>query len=324
MNILPDFRTLRPATLAEAVTALSAEGAQALGGGTDLLPNLRRGLGQPSTLVDLTAIGNLAGISVLADGSLRIGAGTTLEAIAEDGSIRAAWPVIAQAAELVAGPSHRAAATLGGNLCQDTRCVFYNQSEWWRSGNGYCLKYEGDKCHVVVKSDRCYATYHGDVAPALMVLDATAEIVGPGGKRQIPLAGLFNEDGGNRLTLDKGEVLAAVLVPPLGEAKASYVKVRIRDAIDFPLAGIAVALKRDGDTITSLKLAITGTNSAPLMVATEAVAGGTWDATSAETLVQAVRKTSNVLKTTVAGVKYRRRVLLAVARKAVDDLWTGA
>lgn len=324
MNILPDFRTLRPATLAEAVTALSAEGAQALGGGTDLLPNLRRGLGQPSTLVDLTAIGNLAGISVLADGSLRIGAGTTLEAIAEDGSIRAAWPVIAQAAELVAGPSHRAAATLGGNLCQDTRCVFYNQSEWWRSGNGYCLKYEGDKCHVVVKSDRCYATYHGDVAPALMVLDATAEIVGPGGKRQIPLAGLFNEDGGNRLTLGKGEVLAAVLVPPLGEAKASYVKVRIRDAIDFPLAGIAVALKRDGDTIASLKLAITGTNSAPLMVATEAVVGGTWDATSAETLVQAVRKTSNVLKTTVAGVKYRRRVLLAVARKAVDDLWTGA
>jgi 4-hydroxybenzoyl-CoA reductase subunit beta len=324
MNILPDFRTLRPATLAEAVTALALEGAQALGGGTDLLPNLRRGLGQPATLVDLTAIGSLAGISVLSDGSLRMGAGTPLEAIAANASIRASWPVIAKAAGLVAGPTHRAAATLGGNLCQDTRCVFYNQSEWWRSGNGYCLKYKGDKCHVVVKSDRCYATYHGDVAPALMVLDGHAEIAGPNGKRMLPLARLFREDGSDRLSLEKGEVLAAVVVLPAGGWKADYVKVRIRDAIDFPLAGIAVALKRDGDRIAGLKLAITGTNSAPLMVPTDDLAGAGWNACTAQTLVQAVRKTSNVLLTTVAAVKYRRRMLLAVTRKVVDDLWTGA
>lgn len=323
MNILPDFRTLRPATLAEAVAALSADGAQALAGGTDLLPNLRRGLGQPGTLVDLTAVGNLGGITVLADGSLRIGAGTTLEAIAEDAAIRASWPAIAQAAELVAGPTHRAAATLGGNLCQDTRCVFYNQSEWWRSGNGFCLKYEGDKCHVVVKSDRCYATYHGDVAPALMVLGAGAEIVGPKGKRMLKLAELFAENGGAHLTLEKGEVLAAVTVPAAAGWVARYAKVRVRDAIDFPLAGVAVALKRDGDTIAGLRIAITGTNSAPLLVPTEALAGGGWTAETAEALVQAVRKTSNVLKTTVTGVKYRRRVLLAVTRKLVDDLWTG-
>ncbi|MDO8606440.1 MAG: 4-hydroxybenzoyl-CoA reductase subunit beta [Phaeospirillum sp.] len=323
MNILPDFRTLRPATLAEAVTALASEGAQAIGGGTDLLPNLRRGLGQPEVLVDLTSIGNLSGISVAADGTLRIGAGATLEAVVEDAGIRAGWPAIAQAAELVAGPTHRSAATLGGNLCQDTRCVFYNQSEWWRSGNGYCLKYEGDKCHVVVKSDRCYATYHGDVAPALMVLNAEAEIVGPAGKRMLPLAGLFREDGSKHLALDKGEVLAAVVVPPAKGWSVAYVKVRIRDAIDFPLAGIAVALKRDGDAITGLRVAITGTNSAPLMVGTEALVGGGWTDATAEVLTQAVRKTSNVLKTTVAGVKYRRRVLLAVSRRLVDDLWNG-
>ncbi|CAA7626279.1 4-hydroxybenzoyl-CoA reductase subunit beta [Magnetospirillum sp. SS-4] len=323
MNILPDFRTLRPATLAEAVSALAADGAQALAGGTDLLPNLRRGLGQPGTLVDLTAIGNLGGIAVLADGSLRIGAGATLEAIAEDAAIRASWPAIAQAAELVAGPTHRAAATLGGNLCQDTRCVFYNQSEWWRSGNGFCLKYEGDKCHVVVKSDRCYATYHGDVAPALMVLDASAEIVGPKGKRTLKLAALFKESGADHLALDKGEVLAGVTVPAATGWVAGYVKVRVRDAIDFPLAGVAVALKRDGDAIAGLRVAITGTNSAPLLAPTEAVVGGGWGPETAETLLQAVRKTSNVLKTTVTGVKYRRRVLLAVTRKLVDDLWTG-
>lgn len=324
MNLLPSFRTLRPVTLAEAVSALSAKGAQALGGGTDLLPNLRRGLGQPTTLVDLTAIGNLAGISVLPDGTLRMGAGTTLEAIAEHASIGAAWPAIAKAAGLVAGPTHRAAATLGGNLCQDTRCVFYNQSEWWRSGNDYCLKYKGDKCHVVVKSDRCYATYHGDVAPALMVLDAQVEIVGPKGQRLLAVSQLFNEDGSNRLTLGQGEVLAAVVVPPAAGWRADYVKVRIRDAIDFPLAGIAVALRRDGDKLVGLKLAITGTNSAPLLVTTDAIVGTTWNAATAETLVQAVRKTSNVLLTTVTAVKYRRRVLLAMTRKVVDELWTGA
>lgn len=324
MNLLPSFSTLRPGTLAEAVSALAMEGAQALGGGTDLLPNLRRGLGEPSTLVDLSAVGELAGVALLSDGSLRIGAGTSLEAIAEHAAIRAGWPVVASAAALVAGPTHRVAATLGGNLCQDTRCVFYNQSEWWRSGNGYCLKHKGDKCHVVVKSDRCYATYHGDVAPALMVLDAEVEIQGPAGQRRLPLRQLFQEDGAKRLTLAPGEILTALRVPPAGGWRADYVKVRIRDAIDFPLVGIAVALKREGDRIAGLRLAITGTNSAPLMVPTDALVGASWNEAAAETLVQSVRKTSNVLLTTVAVVKYRRRVLLAMTRKTVNELWSQA
>ena len=322
MNILPDFRTLRPGTLAEAVAAL-ARGGEPLAGGTDLLPNLRRGLGKPDALVDLTAIAGFGAISVNADGTLRLGAGVTLEVLAEDERVKASWPVIAQAALLVAGPSHRAAATLGGNLCQDTRCVFYNQSEWWRSGNGYCLKYEGDKCHVVVKSDRCYATYHGDVAPALMVLGATVEIAGPKGVRTQALSSFFKENGGGHLRLDLGEVVAAILVPPASGWVSAYAKARIRDAIDFPLAGVAVALKRDGDVIAGLRVAITGTNSAPLLVPTDELWGRPWTAETAEILVQAVRKTSNVLKTTVAGVKYRRRVLLAVARQQVDALWTG-
>lgn len=323
MNILTDFRTQRPATLADAVAALAAEGAVPIAAGTDLLPNLRRGLGQPTALVDLTGIEGLDTIAILADGSLRIGAGATLEAIAGHDALRAAWPALAQAAEAVAGPTHRAAATLGGNLCQDTRCIFYNQSEWWRSGNGYCLKYKGDKCHVIVKSDRCYATYHGDVAPALMVLDARVEIVGPAGRRTPAVAELFRESGAEHLALDQGELLAAVELPPANGWKAAYAKARIRDAIDFPLAGVAVALRRDGDRIAGLKVAITGSNSAPLSVPTDTLVGGNWDAAAADTLAQLVRKTSNVLKTTVTGVGYRRRVLLAMARRTVDELWQG-
>jgi 4-hydroxybenzoyl-CoA reductase subunit beta len=324
MNALHDLRTLRPATVDEAVRALAEEGAQALAGGTDLLPNLRRGLGTPRALVDLTAVPALDAIAVQADGSLRLGAAATLAALAGDAAVLAGWPALATAAGLVAGPTHREAATLGGNLCQDTRCVFYNQSDWWRAGNGYCLKYRGDKCHVVVKSDRCYATYHGDVAPALIALDAVAEIVGPGGARALPLAALFVEDGARRLTLEPGEWLASVVVPPAAGWRADYVKARVRDAVDFPLAGAAVALRREGDRLVGLRVAITGTNSAPLVVPTDGVVGGAWDAEAAKALAKAVQGTSNVLATTVASVKYRRRMLQALVRRLVDDLWNRA
>jgi len=233
----------------------------------------------------------------------------------------AGWPVLAKAAGLVAGPTHREAATLGGNLCQDTRCVFYNQSDWWRAGNGYCLKYRGDKCHVVVKSDRCYATYHGDVAPALIALGASADIVGPGGARTLPVASLFVEDGARRLTLAPGEWLAAVVVPPAAGWRADYAKARVREAVDFPLAGAAVALRRDGDRLAGLRVAITGTNSAPLVVPTDGVVGRPWDAEAAKSLAKAVQATSNVLATTVASVKYRRRMAQALVRRLADELW---
>lgn len=323
MNLMPDLKTVRPATLAQACTALTEAGAQAVAGGTDLLPNLRRGLLEPTALVDLTALPGFADISAAAGGGFRIGAGTTLEAIAENAAILAAYPALAQAALGVAGPTHRAAATLGGNLCQDTRCVFYNQSEWWREGNGYCLKLKGDKCHVVVKSDRCYATYHGDVAPALMVLGATAEIQGPIGARSLPLAQLFVESGAKHLTLNPGEIVAAIVLPPAGSVRSAYEKARVRDAVDFPLAGVAVALRQDGACIADLKVAVTGTNSAPVMVSVEGLIGKAWNADSATALMEAVRKTSLVLKTTVMGAKYRRRVAQGLARRLLDGLWKG-
>ena len=324
MNALHDLRTLRPASIEEATRALAEPGAQPLAGGTDLLPNLRRGLGTPRALVDLTAIAALDAITVQADGSLRVGAATTLAALARQVAVRTGWPALATAAGLVAGPTHREAATLGGNLCQDTRCVFYNQSEWWRAGNGYCLKLRGDKCHVVVKSDRCYATYHGDVAPALIALDASVEIAGPGGTRTLPVAALFVEDGARRLTLAPGEWLTAIVVPAMNDWRADYAKARVRDAVDFPLAGVAVALRREGDRLAGLRVAITGTNSAPRVVPTEGVTGRAWDTEAAATLAKAVQATANVLSTTVAPVKYRRRMLQALVRRLTDELWTRA
>ena len=258
MNLMPDFRCHRPATLEEAVRLKAASaGTRFVAGGTDLLVNLRRGLDEPSDLIDLTAVADLAAIRREGD-SLWLGAGATLADLARHPEVLAFYPAVAEAALAVAGPTHRAAATLGGNLCQDTRCIFYNQSEWWREANDYCLKHKGDKCHVVPKSDRCYATYHGDIAPVLMVLDAEAVVAGPDGVRRVKMTEFYREDGGAHLTLAAGEALAAVVLPPQGGRRAAYAKARIRDAIDFPLAGVAVALKRDGDVIGDLKVAITG------------------------------------------------------------------
>ena len=324
MNLLPEFRTLRPETLADAVALLAKDGARPVAGGTDLLPNLRRGLGEPATLVDLSALPGFSGITDNPDGSLAIGAGTSLEDVAENKAVLARFPALAQAALGVAGPTHRAAASLGGNLCQDTRCIFYNQSEWWRESNNFCLKLKGDKCHVVVKSDRCYATYHGDVAPALMVLGALALVAGPDGTRTIPVGDLFAEKGSKHLTLAQGELLAAIHIPAPGDWRSAYEKARVRDAVDFPLAGIAVAVRKVGATVADIRVAVTGTNSAPLMVPVDGIVGQEWNAETRAKLADSVRKTSLVLKTTVMGPKYRRRVAQGLTLRLVDGLMAAA
>lgn len=324
MNLMPEFRVHRPQTLEEAVQLKTGlPGARFVGGGTDLLVNLRRGLGEPGDLIDLGAVAELGAVRHV-EGALWLGAGATLARLSQHPEIVGTHPAVAQAARAVAGPAHRAAATLGGNLCQDTRCTFYNQSDWWREGNGFCLKYKGDRCHVVVKSDRCYATYHGDLAPALMVLGAEAVIVGAQGARRIPLSELYREDGAAYLTLGAGEALAAVVLPPPGERRAAYAKARVRDAVDFPLAGVAAALRREGDVIGELRVAISGTNSAPLMVPTAQLAGLPWNDDAAASLALALRKTANPLRTTVTAPKYRRRAMQGMTRRLIDGLWNDA
>lgn len=321
MNLMPEFRYHRPATLEDAVKLKAATPeARFIAGGTDLIVNLRRGLGEPTDLIDVTAIADLSSIRLDGD-ALWIGAAVTLADLARHPDILARYPAVADAALAVAAPGHRAAATLGGNLCQDTRCIFYNQSDWWREGNGFCLKYRGDKCHVVMKSDRCYATYHGDVAPILMVLGAEAVIAGPDKARRVKVADLYDEDGAKHLTLAPGEVLAAIVLPAPGGWRSGYAKARVRDGFDFPLAGVAVALKREGDVIGGLKIAITGTNSAPLAIDTAALIGRAWNDETAALLVPALKKKANVLRTTVTGPKYRRRAMQGMTRRLVAHLW---
>ena len=262
---MPDFRVLRPTTAEEAVaTCLTRDGARYLAGGTDLIVNLRSGLGAPPALVDLTGIGELGELHCGMEGA-RIGAGVRIAILAADPIVGRRYPALREAAITVAAPGHRNLATVGGNLCLDTRCIYYNQSEWWRESNGFCLKHGGTVCHVAPEGERCHAAFSGDLAPALLALGADVEIVGPAGRRRVALQDLYAEDGRAHLRLAACELLTAIMLPP-GPVQCGYAKVRVRGAFDFPLAGVAVALELADGRLSALRVALTGTNSRPLLI----------------------------------------------------------
>jgi len=323
MQRLPVFVLHRPASVLAAASLLAAEpGARLLAGGTDLMPNLRRGIEQPPTLIALDGVRDIGEI-VFDNGGLSIGAGATLARMARDERIARDWPVIAQAAASVAGPGHRNAATLGGNLCQDTRCVYYNQSAWWRAANEFCLKRGGDTCHVAPQGQRCHAAYAGDMAPALLVLGAQVELLSRGGVRRIPLAALYHDDGAAHLLLAREEVLARIHVPA-GAAptlRSGYRKVRTRAAMDFPLAGVACALTLQAGAIASLRIAITGTNPNPfLLEGCDAFTGRRVDAELLTQLGKNVQKQVSPMRSTVTPSNYRRLAAAALAQRLLRDL----
>jgi len=323
MQRLPAFVLHRPASALAAASLLAADpGARLLAGGTDLMPNLRRGIEQPPTLVALEGVRDIGEIAYDA-GGVSIGAGVTLAQLVAESRITRDWPAITQAATSVAGPSHRNAASLGGNLCQDTRCVYYNQSAWWRAANDHCLKRGGDTCHVAPQGRRCHAAYAGDMAPALLVLDAQVELLSRGGVRRVPLAALYHDDGAAHLLLARDEVLARVHVPAAARPKlrSGYRKARTRAAMDFPLAGVACALTLQANAIVELRVAITGTNPSPFLLAgCEAFAGRRVDAELLVQLGKNVQKQVSPMRSTVTPSNYRRLAAAALAQRLLQDL----
>jgi 4-hydroxybenzoyl-CoA reductase subunit beta len=245
----------------------------------------------------------------------------TLARLCTDPTVRAELPALAAAAATVAAPAHRSVATLGGNLCLDTRCVFYNQSGWWRRANAYCLKHRGDTCHVAPQGRHCHAAYSGDLAPVLLAAEAYVEIAGPQGPRTIGLDALYVEDGAAHLALGPGEILVRVLVPPQpAGARLGYRKARVRAAIDFPLAGVAARVGIAGDRVAGLRIALTGTNARPFLLAgTDACLGRPLDDVLVE-LGRLVGKQVSPMRTTAMSGHYRRQVAAVLARRLVAEL----
>ena len=322
MDSISPFVVQSPRSAAAAVALLTAEPqAKIIAGGTDLMPNLRHGIGAPQSLIDLSCIDELGQIEQR-DQSWIIGAGVTLGQLATRSDIQSELPALAQAAATVAGPGHRSVATIGGNLCLDTRCVFYNQSEWWRQSNNYCLKLGGDVCHVAPQGARCHAAWSGDVAPALIALKASIDILGPQGLRQLPLAEFYLDDGAQPLTLTPGELLTAVRIPaPAMGMRCGYRKARVRGAIDFPLAGVAACCVVSKDMLTELRVALTGTNSRPFLLAgADALCHTPVTPELLTALGKLVQKQVNPMRTTGTSAAYRRQVAAVLAQRLVREL----
>ena len=322
MEYMPNFKLHRPANVADAVKLKTEPGALYVAGGTDMVVNVRRGIEQPKHLIDLSAVAELKARRE-ESGTLILGSGLTLHEIGHNETIRARYPAVADAARAVAGPTHQQYGTLGGNLCLDTRCLFYNQSEWWRKSNDYCLKERGDTCHVASGGKRCFAAFSGDVAPALMVYDAEVDIAGPAGTRRIALDKLYRNDGMAHLALQPGELLIAVRIPAKHAGdRSAYEKARVRGSIDFPLAGAAVRVKLAGDgTLADLSIALTAVNPYPQRVTgTDAFKGKRLGEAELDAIREMVRKQAKPMKTTTVAPWYRRRVVGALARRLTARL----
>lgn len=315
MIALPQFTLRRPATLDEAARLAREPQARLIAGGTGLIPNLRLGLGAARTLVSLEALEELRRIEISETG-WRIGTAVSLDVLSREARIPAA---LREAARSVAAPAHRSAATLGGNLCLDTRCVYYNQSESWRRANGYCLKFGGDTCHVAPQGKKCRAAYSGDLAPALLVLEARIQINGEWRALQT----LYSDDGAKHLALQPGEIVAAVQLPP-AKGRSGYAKLRLRGSIDYPLAGVAMSVSLKGKAIEELRVALTGTNSRPFLVeGTQALAGAEPSEAAAAALAKLVQKQAGPMRTTLTAADYRRQGAMVLARRLLARLTQG-
>jgi 4-hydroxybenzoyl-CoA reductase subunit beta len=356
MSALPEFTLQRPTTPREAA-ALLAAGARALAGGTDLLPNLRHGLERPTHLVDLSRVAGLDVID-LRDGTLTIGAGVTLARLADDARVVQHLAALAQAARAVAGPGHRSVATLGGNLCQDTRCVFYNQSEWWRASNGWCLKLApesgpmsrppprapqeplrgcggssspaepdllergGAICHVAPQGRRCHAAFSGDVAPVLLAARAEVEIATRDGTRRMPLDDLYRDDGASHLTLAAGEFIAAVrIAAATTQRRSGYRKARVRGSMDFPLAGVGAVLSLREGVIAEIGVGLSGTNSRPIALqGLDAFVGHCVDDALLAALGKRVQQQTSPMRSTATPSNYRRQVAAVLVQRLLREL----
>jgi 4-hydroxybenzoyl-CoA reductase subunit beta len=328
---LPPFKLLRPKTLEEAVSLLArhagggARATQIVAGGTDLIPSMRQKLFEPQFVLDIRQIAELRGVRQTAQGT-EIGALTTLSAIEHSALLRKNYPLLAEAAGTVASPVLRNMGTVGGNICLDTRCLWYNQSLTWRKGCGFCIKKDGDLCHVAPGGTKCWAAFSGDTPPALLCLNAVIEIASSSGVRRMPLEEFYTGDGVNYRKLQTGEILTRVILPASSAGyRGVYRKLRIRGSIDYPLAGVAVALKRSNGHIADARVALTAVNPAPVLVkgAAERMKERKMDDALADAVGDLAARTAKPLTTSALTPEYRREMIRVFTKRALLAAFEG-
>jgi len=232
-------------------------------GGTDLFPKLKRRQFEVDALIGLDFLSRA--IHRGKDEAI-VDAGVTLAAASADGDLRTGHRGYAEAAGLVSSPPLRNAGTVGGNLCVDTRCNYYDMTYEWRKAAGFCIKKDGDICLVAPSSPRCWAVSSSDTAPMAIALGALVTLAGPEDDRELPVAALYHDDGIDYLAKQPAEVVTSLRLPATAGTRTAYVKLRRRGSIDFPIAGAAVALRLEGSTVTSCRIVLSAVASQPLEV----------------------------------------------------------
>jgi 4-hydroxybenzoyl-CoA reductase subunit beta len=297
--------------------------AMLIAGGTDLVPNMKHRLFEPGHLIALKGVGDMRGIA-RDDGHLRIGAAETLTTVSRSSAVREHFPALADAASHVAGPQLRNAGTIGGNVCLETRCTYYNQTSFWREALGYCLKKDGDVCHVTRVGKKCVAAHSADTPPVLMTLDATVVLVGSEGERTVPVRDFFVADGIVNTVRAPGEIVTEIRIPMTSASRRqAYAKLRQRRAIDFPLLTVAIAAEvDDDDTVRSIEGVVTALGSRPRVLTgwEDLATGRALDDEMVEELAERAHKQCHPLENIIVDPEWRRAMVPVFVRRALDRI----
>jgi 4-hydroxybenzoyl-CoA reductase subunit beta len=323
---LPRFEHHAPESAAAAATLLAelnerGESARLIAGGTDLLPNMKHEIVTPVHLVSLHRVG-LRGVALEGD-AVRLGAMTTIQTVADHPIVREKLPALAEACAQIAGPQLRRMGTIGGNVCLDTRCVYVNQTHFWRSALGFCLKKDGSVCHVVAGGRRCVAAAANDSALPLLAYGARLTLLSVRGERRLPIERFYQSDGANNRRLGPNEILTEIRIPVPGpRVDAAFEKLRVRKSIDFPLLNLAAIVERNaGGELVRLDLFVSARGSKPKHLSLGAALLGA--ALDDDTIAEAARRAHDACKplTNISMDPGWRRAMVAVlARRALRRL----
>jgi len=315
-----DFRS--PGRLEDVIRALEDQDTRVVAGGTDLWPNMKRRHQKARSVVSLMGVAELRGIQH--NGELRIGATTTLSDIVGDASLRARFPAFARATASISSPPLRNMGTLGGNLCVDTRCTYYNQTEEWRRSIDYCLKEQGTICWVATKSPRCWAHSASDSAPILCALGARVRLCSKRGERVIPLTALYIDDGIDYLAKQPDEILTDVFLPADADRQhcaSAFWKLRRRGSIDFSVLSVAAAVwtGRDG-AVSRAAVYLGAVGSSPTPVETDLLLGRPLTREAIDELAHKAHKAATPMDNTDFAAAWRGKMTEAYTRAALEEV----
>lgn len=320
---LAAFEHLEPKSLAEACALLAerGSGATVLAGGTDLLVRMKQGVAAPRCVVNVKRLPELGEIRGAGD-ELRLGAAVRLTDVQRSPLVRERCPVLAEAALGVGAAQLQNMGTIGGNLCLEPRCWYYQQAPVTRAARPPCRKIGGAVCYMAKGSKRCHALYSGDTAAALLALDARVRLVSSAGERTLALADFFVDDGEKHTVLGSGELLAEVIVPAKPGQSGAYLKYRKRGAVDFPIAGVAATIALDGRVCRDLRIAVTGAGSEPFLVpeARELAVGKELTPDLVDALAEAARARAKPVSQMEVSAPYRRRLVRVLTKDVLGRL----